>query len=63
MRWSRWASTVSRGKRSPGDSRRSVGLLEETCQVPNLVMNVSHQADPPDVEADGRTVKCYLYQG
>jgi len=26
------------------------------------VMDVCRQADPPDVEADGRTVKCYLYQ-
>ena len=27
------------------------------------VMDICRQADPPDVEADGRTVKCYLYQG
>ena len=26
------------------------------------VMDICRQADPPDVEADGRTVKCYLYQ-
>ena len=25
------------------------------------VMDVCRQADPPDVQADGRTVKCYLY--
>lgn len=25
------------------------------------VMNICRQADPPDVEAEGRTVKCYLY--
>jgi len=25
------------------------------------VMEICRQADPPDVEADGRTVKCYLY--
>lgn len=25
------------------------------------VMDICHQADPPDVETDGRTVKCYLY--
>lgn len=25
------------------------------------VMDICRQADPPDVEADGRTVKCYLY--
>jgi hypothetical protein len=24
-------------------------------------MDICHQADPPDVEAEGRTVKCYLY--
>jgi len=27
------------------------------------VMDICRQADPPDMEADGRTVKCYLYQG
>jgi peptide/nickel transport system ATP-binding protein len=27
------------------------------------VMDICRQADPPDVQADGRTVKCYLYQG
>ena len=27
------------------------------------VMDICRQADPPDVETDGRTVKCYLYQG
>ena len=26
------------------------------------VMDICRQADPPDVEAEGRTVKCYLYQ-
>jgi peptide/nickel transport system ATP-binding protein len=26
------------------------------------VMDICRQADPPDVETDGRTVKCYLYQ-
>jgi peptide/nickel transport system ATP-binding protein len=26
------------------------------------VMDVCRQADPPDVESDGRTVKCYLYK-
>jgi len=26
------------------------------------VMDICRQADPPDVEADGRTVKCYLYR-
>lgn len=25
------------------------------------VMDICHQADPPDVEVDGRVVKCYLY--
>lgn len=25
------------------------------------VMDICRQADPPDVQADGRTVKCYLY--
>jgi peptide/nickel transport system ATP-binding protein len=27
------------------------------------VMDICRKADPPDVETDGRTVKCYLYQG
>lgn len=27
------------------------------------VMDVCRRADPPDVEVDGRTVKCYLYAG
>ncbi|GHV69367.1 ABC transporter ATP-binding protein [Spirochaetia bacterium] len=26
------------------------------------VMDICRQADPPDVEAEGRTVKCYLYK-
>jgi peptide/nickel transport system ATP-binding protein len=26
------------------------------------VMDICRKADPPDVEADGRTEKCYLYQ-
>jgi peptide/nickel transport system ATP-binding protein len=26
------------------------------------VMDICRKADPPDVEAEGRTVKCYLYQ-
>lgn len=26
------------------------------------VMDICRQADPPDVETEGRTVKCYLYQ-
>jgi peptide/nickel transport system ATP-binding protein len=26
------------------------------------VMDICRKADPPDVETDGRTVKCYLYQ-
>jgi hypothetical protein len=24
-------------------------------------MSICREADPPDIEVDGRTVKCYLY--
>jgi hypothetical protein len=25
------------------------------------VMEICHQSDPPNVQADGRIVRCYLY--
>ena len=59
QRGSAWAAHIDLGTTEVKEYGRIGCKFAGRCPH---VMEVCRQADPPDVEADGRTVKCYLYQ-
>jgi peptide/nickel transport system ATP-binding protein len=47
-----------------GISRRGLAYVRVGCKFAGRcphVMEICRQQDPPDVQVEGRTVKCYLY--
>jgi peptide/nickel transport system ATP-binding protein len=55
-----WAKHIDLGATEAKEYSRIGCKFAGRCPV---VMDVCRKADPPDVEAQGRTVKCYLYGG
>jgi peptide/nickel transport system ATP-binding protein len=53
-----WANPIDLGATEVKEYTRTGCRFAARCPH---VMEICRQADPPDVEVDGRTVKCYLY--